>query len=60
MSALGYKRTYAAQQVMSALLPKANMCSAAVHVRFGPIADITDSFDHLVGAGKESRWNGEA
>ena len=27
------------QMVMSALHPKADMCSAARHVRFGPIAD---------------------
>jgi hypothetical protein len=37
---LGQKRTYAAQQVMSALPPKADMCSAQAHVCFGPIADI--------------------
>ena len=41
MSALGQKRTCAAQNVMSALPPKADMCSALVHVRFVPIADIT-------------------
>src|SRR5262245_15012246 len=44
MSALGHKRTYALQNVMSALPPiataKADMCSALVHVCFGPIADI--------------------
>ena len=28
MSALGHKRTFAAQKVMSALPPKADMCSA--------------------------------
>ena len=28
MSALGQKRTFAAQNVMSALLPKADMCGA--------------------------------
>jgi hypothetical protein len=28
------------QMVMSALPPKADMCSAAVHVRFGPKADM--------------------
>jgi hypothetical protein len=32
------------QKVMSALLPKADMCSALAHVCFGPIADIGD--DH--------------
>ena len=41
MSALGHKRTFAVQYVMSALHPKADMCSALAHVRFVPIADIT-------------------
>ena len=40
MSALGQKRTCAAQKVMSALPPKADMCSATRYVRFVPIADI--------------------
>jgi hypothetical protein len=40
MSALGQKRTYAVQKGMSALPPKADMCSAVPHVRFGPIADM--------------------
>ena len=40
MSALGQKRTFAAQKVMSALPPKADMCGATRHVRFVPIADI--------------------
>ena len=29
--------------VMSALPPKADMCSALAYVRFGPIADIVDA-----------------
>ena len=33
MSALGHKRTFAVQNVMSALTPKADMCSATRHVR---------------------------
>ena len=41
MSALGHKQTFAAQNVMSALPPIADMCSALVHVRFVPIADIS-------------------
>src|SRR5215475_8515823 len=41
MSALGQKRTHAVQQGMSALHPKADMCSALVHVRYRPIADIS-------------------
>jgi hypothetical protein len=40
MSALGQKQTYAAQNVMSALPPNADMCGALAHVCFGPIADI--------------------
>ena len=40
MSALGQKRTFAAQSGMSALTPKADMCSALAHVCFGPKADI--------------------
>jgi hypothetical protein len=40
MSALGQKPTYAPQQVMSALLLKADVCGANRHVCFGPIADI--------------------
>ena len=39
MSALGHKRTFALQKVMSALPPKADMCSALGHVCFVPIAD---------------------
>ena len=40
MSALGHKRTFAVQNGMSAVTPKADMCSARAHVRFVPIADI--------------------
>ena len=40
MSAMGHKRTFAVQNVMSALPPKADMCSATRYVRFVPIADI--------------------
>jgi hypothetical protein len=42
MSALDHKRTFAPQKVMSALAPKADMCSAPAHVCFGPIADIQE------------------
>jgi len=49
MSALGQKQTYAVHHPMSALPPKADMCSALADVCFGPKADI-NSFDHLVGA----------
>jgi hypothetical protein len=40
MSALGQKQTFAVQNVMSALPPIADMCSATRNVRFMPIADI--------------------
>jgi hypothetical protein len=40
MSALGQKQTYAVQKGMSALHPKADMCSAEADVRFGPKADM--------------------
>src|SRR6476660_7706822 len=50
MSALGQKQTFAPQKLMSALPPKADMCGATGDVRFGPKADITNLFDHLVGA----------
>ena len=43
MSALGQKQTYAAQNVMSALPPKADMCGATRDVRFVPIADMPES-----------------
>ena len=39
MPALGQKQTCAAQKVMSALPPKADMCGAAGHVRLVPKAD---------------------
>src|SRR5262249_4079282 len=38
---------------MSALHPKADMCSALPNVCFGPKADIGQLFDHLVGASEE-------
>ena len=43
LSALGHKRTFAVQNDMSALPPKADICSARAHVRFVPIADIAAS-----------------
>jgi hypothetical protein len=39
MSALGQKQTFALQNLMSALAPTADICSATAHVCFGPIAD---------------------
>ena len=60
MSALGHKQTCAVQKAMSALPPKADMCSATRHVRFVPIADISALFDHLVGASEHAWRHGEA
>ena len=40
MSALGHERTFAVQNVMSALPSKADMCGATKDVRYVPIADI--------------------
>src|SRR5262245_22980527 len=42
------------QKAMSALPPKADMCSAQPHVCFGPIADIVASFDHFVSRQKNA------
>jgi hypothetical protein len=40
MSALGQKQTFAVQNVMSDLHPKADIYSAPARVRFVPIADV--------------------
>ena len=52
MSAFGHKQAFAVQKGMSALPPKADMCSATRYVRFVPIADISRLFDHLIGGGE--------
>jgi hypothetical protein len=44
MPALGHKWTSRSTRVMSALLPKADMCGANANVRFGPIADANGLF----------------
>ena len=46
MSALGQKQTFASQQVMSALPPKADICSAPPDVCFGPKADMLSSCEY--------------
>src|SRR5262245_42742151 len=43
------------RKAMSALPPKADICSANTDVCYGPIADMACLLDHLVGAG-EQRW----
>jgi len=56
MSALGQKQRFAVHQPMSALAPKADMCSALAHVCFGPCVDGSElaraffTFAALVGA----------
>ena len=57
MSALGQKRTYAAQKGMSALPPKADMCGANRNVRYVPIADMLTLFDDIVGLRKQRWWD---
>ena len=59
MSALGHKQTFALQKGMSALPPKADMCSALAHVRFVPIADIA-LFDDFVGTCEQCWRHGQA
>src|SRR5262249_18383141 len=43
MCALGQKQTFAVQEAMSALPPKADMCGAKADVRYGPKADMCDA-----------------
>jgi len=50
MSALGQKQTYAVQNGMSALPPRADICSATAYVRFGPKADIEPSYSITLSA----------
>jgi hypothetical protein len=47
MSALGHKQTFAGQKGMSALPPKADMCSALAHVRYVPKADICSALGRV-------------
>src|SRR5262245_44580240 len=79
LSALGHKRTCAAQNgmsaldpiatrkadmpqmIMSALPPKADMCSALAHVCFGPKADIRPhSIDQFISAAEQRLRHDEA
>jgi hypothetical protein len=57
MSALGQKRTFAPQTVMSAISPKADMCGATTDVCFGPEADIGRRlFNHIISGQKNAVW----
>ena len=44
---MSHKQTYAVQNVMSALPPKADMCGATGHVRFVPKADMCSAKVHV-------------
>jgi len=57
MSALK-RQTFAVQNAMSALPPKADMCGATAHVCFGPIADIRK--DNLPAMWASSAWARQA
>jgi len=57
MSALGQKQTFALQQVMSALPPKADIGAAQINVRFVPIADMSLSLNDCVGSLQERLRN---
>ena len=55
MSALGQKQTSALQNVMSALPPKADICSAQADVRLVPKADIA-RFIRSTRRDEQRRW----
>ena len=59
MSALGHKRTFTLQKVMSALPPKADIGAAQINVCYGPIADGAASIEQRVGALQKRFWNCE-
>jgi hypothetical protein len=48
MSALGQKQTFAVQNVMSALPPKADILRCRSDLRYGPEADIWGSWRSLM------------
>ena len=58
--ALGQKQTFALQQVMSALPPKADIGAAQINVRFVPKAALRPLFDYFVGAADERVWDVDA
>jgi hypothetical protein len=60
MSAAGQKATSASDSAESALPPRTDIQRTPRHVRFVPIPEVGRSLDHLVGAGKYCRRNGEA
>src|SRR5262249_17456189 len=60
MSALGQKQTLGRVHIMSALPQKADIAEPYGHVRFVPISEVTELFDHLVGSGKGPGIEAEA
>ena len=66
MSALGHKRTFAVQNAMSALTPKADMCSATTEdaalcqKRTHAAQQKGSLFDDLIGGDQQARWNCQA
>jgi len=59
MSALGHKRTFAVQEGMSDLPPKATSNATYGDVRFGPIADIGPASDEHSNARQDNPDFGE-
>src|SRR5215831_5517523 len=59
MSALGQKQTYAVQEPMSALPPKADVCGATNDVCYGPQADMC-SFNYFISAQEKRLGDGQA
>jgi hypothetical protein len=59
MSALGQKRTFAVQNGMSALPPKADIRSVTAYVCFGPEADIGPTSDEHSDAWQDNPDLGE-
>jgi hypothetical protein len=53
-------REYVYAPLMCALPPKADICGALAHVRFGPKADIGCLFDHLISDLLETKRSREA
>jgi hypothetical protein len=56
MFASGQKQTFALQQTVSALLPKAERCGALAHVCFGSLADICGATDAVRFTLKSRHW----
>src|SRR5262245_42961387 len=60
MSALGQKQTCAVQKAVSALPPKATSNPDIWECPLWAKSGHRGLFDHLIGAGKHSRWDGQS